>query len=902
MFKKITFALFIGILGTIFYAQFDSWTHKKLLSLCQKMAAQSLGGSVSFSIESLNFFSPSVVLTDVTMLSIQPDAWSWRAKKCEVSCSWLQLLLHGSMDMHIIMDHCECSSHMNGKTFSIEPHFLAMMQKSLMPITTEFKSLILKNAQLFINNPDKKITTALSFNSSSLKSGNLVKTSMSIFDGAVTHHNTSYIESINTNVALSTHYKGDDLMIGLHVGGTFQLPHMGNQSLSYITGSWEHDHGRFSLRNAHNSLTVDPIIITPKEARINARMPLSYLVQCASNNSIQNRTINGIAHCAVHIGMDESNRVDGQLVIEDASIEGQHICDAGKILFARYGQDWKAKIGFKRYNQECGGVWHWHEDTTKGRLEIHNKTALSVSIAPYWNIKQNDLTCQLISDGYDIVGTYKTTITNKFTNAHHCCAGSVSYKKGTVTTNSLLDDNEISAQAQIYPTIELDHCIYKNKDKKTLINIQTEHNTKNIEGSLDFSCARSLINALFHYDLQGEGALLLKAHAEPDTFVADIKLDEATIRLPQTYNFIDGLKARIEYNTKKQTLTCNDIAISLHTGSISCLSATTIFDNNHTVTFAHAPFILDRCLINIKKDLFAIVSGNILFSHKISNTPTVSGHIFIDRAQLKENLFSETLQKQLFGYTNSLFSLPNISVGCDLIVETKSPIKVDTAFLQTNAHVNLHIQKNISSPAVSGNITLHGGSLIFPYKPLIINKGTITFCPEQLFDPTIELIASNKIKKYDVSLQVAGSLLTHHIMLDSTPPLSEEQIVALLLVGSEESSLNSMMPALIVQNLKSLIFSNNQSKFLEKYFKPLLRSFNINLVPSFSDQTGRGGLRGAIEITVDDRLKATIQKNFSLTEDTRFELEFLLSDDITLRGIRDERRDLGGEVEMRWKF
>ena len=58
----------------------------------------------------------------------------------------------------------------------------------------------------------------------------------------------------------------------------------------------------------------------------------------------------------------------------------------------------------------------------------------------------------------------------------------------------------------------------------------------------------------------------------------------------------------------------------------------------------------------------------------------------------------------------------------------------------------------------------------------------------------------------------------------------------------------------------------------------------------------------ALEITIDDRWRAVIQKNFSLTEDTKFELEFLLSDDITLRAIRDERRDLGGEVEMRWKF
>ncbi|HLJ30810.1 MAG TPA: translocation/assembly module TamB domain-containing protein, partial [Candidatus Babeliales bacterium] len=154
----------------------------------------------------------------------------------------------------------------------------------------------------------------------------------------------------------------------------------------------------------------------------------------------------------------------------------------------------------------------------------------------------------------------------------------------------------------------------------------------------------------------------------------------------------------------------------------------------------------------------------------------------------------------------------------------------------------------------------------------------------------------------DVSLLVEGSLTNHQITLDATPPLSEEHIVGLLLVGAEEHSLNSMMPALIVQNLKNLIFSNNQSSFFEKYFKPLLGSFNINLVPSFTDQTGRGGLRGALEISLDDRWRAVIQKNFSLTEDTKFELEFLFSDDITFRAIRDERRDLGGEVEMRWKF
>jgi hypothetical protein len=105
-----------------------------------------------------------------------------------------------------------------------------------------------------------------------------------------------------------------------------------------------------------------------------------------------------------------------------------------------------------------------------------------------------------------------------------------------------------------------------------------------------------------------------------------------------------------------------------------------------------------------------------------------------------------------------------------------------------------------------------------------------------------------------------------------------------------------------MQNIKNFIFVNHQSAFFEKYFAPLLRQFNISVMPRFIDQTGRGGLRGMVEINFDDRWRATFQKNFTLTEDTRFEIEFSLSDDITLRGIRDERRDIGGELEMRWKF
>jgi hypothetical protein len=142
-------------------------------------------------------------------------------------------------------------------------------------------------------------------------------------------------------------------------------------------------------------------------------------------------------------------------------------------------------------------------------------------------------------------------------------------------------------------------------------------------------------------------------------------------------------------------------------------------------------------------------------------------------------------------------------------------------------------------------------------------------------------------------LRCNGSLQHPHISFESTPPLTEEQIITLLLAGSEEGSLSLAMPAMVMQQLQNVIFGPEQSASkLEGYFKSLLSPLkHIRFIPGFSDQSGRGGFRGTIEIDVNDQLRAMIQKNFSLSEDIKLEVEYFLSDDVTVRGIRDERGD-----------
>lgn len=320
-------------------------------------------------------------------------------------------------------------------------------------------------------------------------------------------------------------------------------------------------------------------------------------------------------------------------------------------------------------------------------------------------------------------------------------------------------------------------------------------------------------------------------------------------------------------------------------------------------TFIYAPCTIKKAFLTLQKELFAVFSGNVIWTYIKGKDSELKGKIVIDRGYFKKNIFAQLGQKKMVDFSSARNDL-NQRCTLDIILETKNPLEVQTSFLETHVQIGIVLQGTLQNPELSGSLVLANGTLAFPYRPLSITHGMIYFLPHQLYDPMIELIAKGKIRKYQVTLRCNGSLQHPHISFESTPPLTEEQIITLLLAGSEEGSLSLAMPAMVMQQLQNVIFGPEQSASkLEGYFKSLLSPLkHIRFIPGFSDQSGRGGFRGTIEIDVNDQLRAMIQKNFSLSEDIKLEVEYFLSDDVTVRGIRDERGDFGGEVEMRWKF
>ena len=253
-----------------------------------------------------------------------------------------------------------------------------------------------------------------------------------------------------------------------------------------------------------------------------------------------------------------------------------------------------------------------------------------------------------------------------------------------------------------------------------------------------------------------------------------------------------------------------NILIKLQKGSIQSKKCCFYFDDLWHLRFAHIPLFAHKLFLNIEKDMFIIFSGSILGIHDSVRGSKLSGSLQLDQGQIKKNIFSSSAQKSIASQFITGLSSPLSDCVVDLQVETKMPHHIKASALDAQVTCNVALKGTIENLQPEGIVEIVNGSLSFPYKSIPIVSGKLFFSPPNTQDPAIELLARGKVKKYHVTLRVDGTISHPVIAFDASPPLTEEQIMTLLLSGSDDGSLVLAMPALLMHNVQSLLFSDEK--------------------------------------------------------------------------------------------
>ncbi|TET36298.1 hypothetical protein E3J61_00860 [Candidatus Dependentiae bacterium] len=906
MIKKLILALFCGIIGTLFVAQNDPWVHQQIGNAFKTIYARAFHCTVTGNVEGVDFVHPHITLSNFSLSSSDGKGnWAWTAQQYHTGFSWPFFLLHRTIDMWVSAKNLTVTTDMYDGTPSITPHIKALMSVPDLPIKIILKSTQIKNVSLSIIGEDTQ--ARLCWDSNSQRTPSALTSRFYLKQGTITHQQQTIAHSLRGTLSteVKTDPKNSESVIAIN--GQIDLPQLGEYPTCFITGTWHNDRGRFNVQSIDKALRINPLILTQKDSTLqfntSASFPVAYFINLLTKSSTS--PIQG--SCVVHAqgSLDPEGQCEGYVACED--LTNPWFTDRSVITcsFKKQQSNLHGSVNLRTGTRSSWhGLFDWNGIKESGSCQLYNNISHPIPYSSRWFIQPHDATIDVSyhkpTNRFDLL--YHTQATNSLTNATFDASGTIhTHKQNTIEGNGSFGSYRYEVTSTPAPPY-LQHLTLYDAKGESLVTVVYDEQKNNHTTHIAMPLIRTINTKIFDHEMHGEGTVKITSHIKENKLYAQIGLKDATIRLPQTYNFINGFDASIEADISTKRITLRNIQCTLHSGSVYSPCATIWLDAQGALQFAHVPLLIDHCLFTIKQDLFTMISGYLLFAQQPHEKGCLSGHIMFDRAQLKENLFSQQEQKKLFHAASSLQEIPQIPLTCNISIETKDPIRVDTRFLQADAEVNLHVCDAVTKPRVSGTITISSGSINFPYKPLQISKGEITFVEDQLFNPAVELVAKNRIKNHNITLNVAGSVQNHAILLDATPPLTDQQIVSLLLTGAHEESLTAVIPALLMQNVSNFIFSSHKSDFFDSYIKPFMKQISVKLKPEFNDQTGRGGLRGALEITVNERWRALIEKNFSLTEDTRFELEYMLSDDVTFRVIRDERRDVGGEVEMKWKF
>jgi translocation and assembly module TamB len=127
-------------------------------------------------------------------------------------------------------------------------------------------------------------------------------------------------------------------------------------------------------------------------------------------------------------------------------------------------------------------------------------------------------------------------------------------------------------------------------------------------------------------------------------------------------------------------------------------------------------------------------------------------------------------------------------IRCDIRVKTLKPFEINNNLARLSAGAYIRLVGASGSPGMLGTVTLdRGGNIYFGSRVYYTERGVVTFANEARIDPLYDLVATTQVNDYIISLRLLGTGSEIAATFTSDPPLSQNDIIGVLLTGKPSS-------------------------------------------------------------------------------------------------------------------
>ena len=132
---------------------------------------------------------------------------------------------------------------------------------------------------------------------------------------------------------------------------------------------------------------------------------------------------------------------------------------------------------------------------------------------------------------------------------------------------------------------------------------------------------------------------------------------------------------------------------------------------------------------------------------------------------------------------------PFKSWGLNVQVRSQDPVLIRGNFATGEITGAIAIGGTLGTPSPNGTVRIRDFRAALPFSTLSVPSGTATFTPATGFDPILEIRGTAEPRPYRVTIYAYGRSSDPQLILTSTPPLPENEIMTLLATGTTTQGL-----------------------------------------------------------------------------------------------------------------
>jgi len=322
--------------------------------------------------------------------------------------------------------------------------------------------------------------------------------------------------------------------------------------------------------------------------------------------------------------------------------------------------------------------------------------------------------------------------------------------------------------------------------------------------------------------------------------------------------------------------------------------------------FVFSRFYVEAKMNNITSSIspdFSVNFGGSLLYKGTLESQMLSGNLDINRARYRERLEwkSWLLQaKKKETYRADMASYEK--AGLNIRISGKDNISIDNNVARAMVSSDMVLRGTLSRPVLFGRLETRDGTVYFRNNEFKIRHASADFADPNRLNPMITIAAETTVKGYRIKMNLEGQLDHFNMSLASDPPLKEMDVLALLTVGQTEGGIKGLEAGIGASEATSFVTGKMQD-VIEERMRTITGLDRFQIDPYVSKTTGTVEPRVTVsKRMLGDKVFVTYASAVGSKEEQIVKLEYFMSKNVSLIGIRDERGIAGGDIRFRFEF